>query len=221
MERTITVRGVGKLSLKPDLIEVSLILEAKDTDYAAAMDKAGERLNAMRGALCGIGFGREDLKSTYFNVRTEYDSVRDERGVYRQVFAGFVCEHHLLLRFGFDTEVLSKVLAALSECESEPNISVSFTVKDKEAVKDALLTSAAVSAKGRAEVLAAASGVKLGSLVTIDYGWAEPNFISPTRLAVNAKMRASVESADAMGGVSPENIELSENVTFVWQIESL
>lgn len=219
MDRTITVKGTGKLKVAPDRIEVSMTLRSKDKDYAAAMEASVKQQDRLRRALGEIGFAPEDLKTNNFNVRTEYESERDKNGMFRQVFAGYVCEHTLGLRFPFDTDRLSKVLAALSECLAEPELYISFTVKDKDALSDALLKSAAENARSRAEVLASASGVELGRLMTIDYSWGNPSFVSPTRVFTNAKMatRGGAEAAMDMD-ISAEDIELSEDATFVWEI---
>ncbi|MBQ3850040.1 MAG: SIMPL domain-containing protein [Clostridia bacterium] len=215
MDRMITIRGIGKLSVKPDMIEVGLELRNRDMDYSAAMRAASEQQAALRDALSKAGFEPSELKTSAFNVRTEYEGVHDERGMYRQVFAGYVCEHTMAIRFGFDTDMLSTVLTAISDSIAEPGISVRFTVRDRESISDALLASAAKNALKRAELLAESSGVKLGRLISIEHTWNDPDFVSPTVYSSNAKLRC--DSAVEMQ-VSPENMELTEYATFVWEI---
>lgn len=74
MNRTITIKGIGKLSLKPDQVVVSLTLKAIDKNYDKAMDTAAKHLEQLRGALVGIDFAKDNLKTTNFNVGTEYES---------------------------------------------------------------------------------------------------------------------------------------------------
>lgn len=217
MERTVTVRGTGKLSAKPDLIEISLTLRAKSKDYEEAMLSSSKQQEKLRAALESIGFHREELKTSGFNVRTEYDSERDRNGVYRQVFSGYVCEHMLSLRFGFDNARLSETLTALSACLAEPELYVGFTVKDRDALADALLAEAARSARKRAALLAEGVGMKLGGIVSIDHSRGEHDFYSPTRLNSNAKPMMKAERAMDLS-VTPENVELSEEATFVWEL---
>lgn len=220
MDRTITVRGTGKLKVKPDVIEISLTLRSRDKDYANAMEASAKQQESLRAALEATGFSRDALKTSSFNVHTEYEGVRDKNGNYRNEFAGYVCEHMLVLRFGFDTEKLSAVLAALSSCLAEPELYISFTVKDKEAISDALLSAAAENAKKRAKLLASGAGAELGSIVSVDYSWNNPDFISPTRMNFNAKnMRAIGKAESAMDmGIAAEDIELNENATFTWEL---
>lgn len=219
MDRNITVKGVGRLSVSPDTIEISLTLRSKDKDYAAAMEASSKQLGALGDAAAALGFNREELKTTSFNVRTEYESMRDANGVFRQVFAGYVCEHMLVLRFPFDTEKLSLVLTAFSNCLAEPELYVSFTVKDREALKDGLLASAAKDARRIAELLAEASGAQLGQLVKIEHGAADHDFVSPTRFTTNAKMAMRGEGAAVMmDNISAEDIKLTEEALFMWEL---
>lgn len=221
MERTITVRGTGKLSLAPDLITVTLTVRKKDKVYETAMTESARLQDELRGAIAAIGFDREDLKTVSFDVRTEYESMRDQNGQYRQVFAGYVCEHQLKLEFDFNTERLSEVLTAVSRCVAEPELYISFSIKDKEKASDALLASAAKNARAKAELLAEASGVELGVLLSVVYDWMDISFVSPTRYAAGApKMRGAMEAECSMDmGITPENVSLSDSATFIWEIE--
>ena len=42
MARTITVKGIGKVSAKPDYVVFSMTLESKHKDYDKAMDMAAD-----------------------------------------------------------------------------------------------------------------------------------------------------------------------------------
>lgn len=50
MSRTITVKGTGKVSAKPDFLVISMKLEAKDKKYEKAMDKSAEQLEILKEA---------------------------------------------------------------------------------------------------------------------------------------------------------------------------
>lgn len=217
MERTITVRGTGKLSVKPDQISVSLYIRKQDKDYENAMAESARLLENLRSALADAGFKREDLKTVSFNVRTEYESQRDKNGTYHQVFVGYVCEHQLQLDFPFDTARLSRALGAVSVCLAEPELHVSFNIKDKEALTDALLKNAADNARMRARALADASGVELGELISISYNWKENNFTSPTNYGGSMKMLRA-EAAGMDMAIEAQDIDVSENAVFIWEI---
>ena len=113
-------------------------------------------------------------------------------------------------------ERMSKTLLALSRCIAEPEFSVQFSVKDKEAVNTTMLQNAAENAMMKAEVLCAASGVSLGELLSIDYNWGELNIYSPTNYEVSDICLA--EESTSRIDIEPDDINISDTVTFVWGI---
>lgn len=215
--KTITVKGQGKISVKPDLIIVSMTLESKDKDYDKTMQSAAEKIDAVNKSLEKIGFNKNAVKTTNFNVRTDYENVRDDGGRYKNVFKGYVCNHNLQVEFDFDTKRLAEVLAAISTCLAKPEFSIAFTVKDKSAINKELLQSAAKNAKEKAEILCEASGVKLGELSSIDYSWGDINVYSNTDYRVQGRMMKA-EACLANIDIEPDDISVSDCATFVWEI---
>lgn len=219
MNRSITIKGIGKLSLKPDQTVVSLTLKTVRADYDKAMDEAAKHLEQLRSAIAEIGFTKDDLKTSSFDVGTEYENERDENGNYKQIFVGYRVTHGLKLEFDFDSQRLSKVLGAIAVCIAEPELNVQFTVKDKGAVDAALLQSACANAKAKAEILTKASGVTLGELVSIDYNWGELHLYSPTRYEMEADCLMKISAAPTAMDIEPDDIDVSDSITFVWEIK--
>ena len=60
--------------------------------------------------LTDVGFEKTDVKTTNFNVRTDYNSVKDQNGNYRLEFRGYVGSHNLKLEFVLDVRRLPLVL---------------------------------------------------------------------------------------------------------------
>ena len=77
MMRTITVRGVGNVSARPDYITISMTIESIRKDYDEAMRDASERISKLQDVAVRSGYAKEDLKTTSFNVDTRYESVKD------------------------------------------------------------------------------------------------------------------------------------------------
>ena len=59
-----------------------------------------------------------------------------------------------------------------------PELRIEYTVAEPEKCKNELLANAVTDAKAKADVLSKASGVSLGEIITIDYSWAEIDFVS-------------------------------------------
>lgn len=221
MPRTITVKGTGRASAAPDYVEISMRLQSQDLNYDQAMELATKQINELTDALVGIGFAKDDIKTTNFNVRTEYSNEKDKHGNWKRVFNGYVVSHNLKLAFDFDMKKLSAALAAVAGCTSHPQLSIAFTLKDPADIKDEMLRSASENAKSKAKVLCAASGVTLGTLLSIDYNWGEINIHSHTNYCLEEDcMRGDAPLARAAKSIDivPEDINISDTVTFVWEI---
>lgn len=85
--RTITVKGVGSVSARPDYITLSLGIETQEKECGDAIQKASERINNLEAAIQNVGFEKGDLKTTSFHVSTAYESVKDRSGNYKREFA--------------------------------------------------------------------------------------------------------------------------------------
>ena len=78
MNRTITITGVGKASVKPDQIVITLALETNDYEYEKTMQFATAAIATLNEAVHSAGFGKKDLKTTHFAIDTYYESYRDK-----------------------------------------------------------------------------------------------------------------------------------------------
>ena len=214
--RTITVKGIGAVSVKPDLIVLRLSMETAEYEYDAAMKAAAEKIDFLNKALEAAGFEKKSAKTADFRVRADYDRLNDGKGNYTSVFMGYKCRHELKIEFDFDTKRLAKALSEISECIAKPEISIDFTVKDSSAVSGELLKAAAKNAREKAEILCAASGAKLGELLSIDYNWGELHLYSATDYDVEGKCMM-LGAADGMD-IEPEEIKARDTATFAWKI---
>lgn len=221
MKRTIIVKGVGTLKTKPDRVKLTLTLEARNKDYETAMRLSDKQIADLGAALVEAGFDKNELKTTNFNVHTNYEGVHDERGNYRTVFDCYICMHDLTLTFDYDNALISKALSAIAKCEADPQLNIAFTVKDPASIKDRLLNYAAENARKKAEILCAASGVQLGQLININYNWGDVNVYSNTRF-MNAKNTVANECYGAQlafdASMLPEDIVSQDSVNFTWEI---
>lgn len=215
MERTITVKGTGKVSAKPDLIVVKMELTSRSARYEETMNDAALAVTRLQKAVDQAGFAKSDLKTIDFSIDTDYESYRDEQGNYKSRFQGYVCKQKTKLEFTLDTKQLSAVIEHVSNSLAEPKLSISFTIKDADSIQDELLASAAANARHRAELLAKGAEATLGDLLQIDYTWGEIHLYSPTRLMLGDEM---LFSEAAMPELEPDDIDLSDSATFVWEI---
>ena len=178
--RTITVKGTGNVSARPDYIILSLFIETLSESYDRAMSEAAVKIEKLHGVAVRVGYRKEDLKTTSCDVQTKYENVKDRQGNYKREFAGYACNYRLKLAFDFDSKQLAQVISAIAECGAKPELSIAFTVKNPARVSEELLINATENARAKAEILCKASGGTLGQLLNIDYNWGELNVYSRT-----------------------------------------
>lgn len=215
--RTITVRGTGKATAKPDYVVLILSLNTTDKKYQSAMDKSSERIERLQKSLEKAGFEKDTLKTTYFDVNTNYNNKKDYKGDYHRVLEGYEVKHELKISFDFDTDILSKAINAISDSVSEPELLIDFTLKDPSEINNDMLKSAAENARKKAEILCSSSGTTLGELINIDYDWGELDTYSPTKLIFHDHYHRVV-NIHATPNIIPEEINVSDTVIFVWEI---
>lgn len=213
-ERIITVRGKGKIQEKPDLVLVTLSVESKHYEYEQAMAIASESIQSLASKVESLGFDRKDLKTTSFDIDTDYENYKDQYDHYQRRFIGYIVSQRLNLTFDFDSKKLGEVLKGISETSANPTLSIGFSVRDKELLEEKLLIDAAKSATRRAEILTTAAGTELGALLSIDYDWSELHLYSEVNVRSDMLLEASV-----LPEIEPDDIEVGDTVTFKWEIK--
>ncbi|MGM9626216.1 MAG: SIMPL domain-containing protein [Eubacteriales bacterium] len=216
---TITVKGVGRVSAKPDFIVLSMTIESKNRTYDTAMSEAAARIEKLRDAAVQAGYEKEILKTTSFHVETCYENVREREGNYHREFTGYTCIYHLKMSFDFDNGQLAAVISRIAESGAKPELHIAFTVKNPAAIHEALLVNAVENAKSKADILANASGHALGELMNIDYNWAELNIMSGTRCEVEDSIQPLMATRMcAAPEIEPEDIDVSDTVSITWAL---
>ena len=211
---TIHIKGKGYAAQVPDQVILSLTLTAQNKEYSAAMTVGSQQIEMLREAIVEAGFNADDLKTVNFNVRAVYEDEEYREGNskrYQKIFIGFECSHDLKLTFDFDNDKLNRAVDTIAASLSQPKISIAFAVKDAAAFNDKILKSAAEDAQRKAEILCAASGVKLGKLLEINYSWNDINV-----------RHEFIDALAAPGNFdfAPEEIKASDTVDFLWEIEN-
>lgn len=114
MERIITVKATGHVSVAPDMIEISINLNSHDFNYEKAIELSNNKIDSLTSALKEIGFSEGLIKTSYFSVNTDYRCDDDNTSI----FNGYICNHDLMLRFDLDLHVLSQTIVAISDRKS-------------------------------------------------------------------------------------------------------
>ena len=103
---------------------------ADEEDYDRAMEQAAYQSGALTDAIKALGHLRlRARKTTRFNASTNYESIRDRDGNYRQVSAGYQCSQGFRLAFPLDMKRLGQVLSTIAGSGTQPELHIAFTVK--------------------------------------------------------------------------------------------
>ena len=212
--KIIKVKGVGRASMPPDMIKINIELRSLDDSYEKALQKANYDLENVRAALKEKGFNKEDIKTINFSVDTKYENETTDFNSKRK-FVGYEIRHSLKVEFDNESQKLSGVLNALSESKSNPEFSIQYKLKDSTAFKEEILKNAISNSKQKATLIADASGVKLGEILSINYSFDEDEvYRSPLNL--QRSMSLMSESVE----IVPEDLEQTDTVDITWKIES-
>ena len=216
--RTIRVTGKGQIKVHPDMTRIVITLEGQDMDYGKTLKRSSEDTEQLKDLLAPFGFERSDLKTLSFRVSTEYENYKVKND-YRRRFVGYRFTHGMKLEFESDNQRLGKILYALAHCPLNPEFSLSYTVRDPEAVKNELLGKAVRDAVAKAGVLSGAAGLKLGEIQNIDYSWEKIDF-EYRPMNRNRLMEPCMGDGDCSYDmdIEPDDIEAEDTVTVVWEI---
>ena len=220
-ERIIKVTGKGNLKVRPDVTRITITLDGQNKEYGKILDQSSKDTEELKDILEKQGFERSDVKTLLFNVDTRYESYQTKDRSWKERFVGFEYTHKVKIEFDSDNTRLGRILYALATAkEIHPDFRLSYTVKDKEGAKNELLGKAVSDAKAKAVVLTKAAGVNLKDILTIDYSWGEIQFeYSPMHDGVFRNALMSSDGEELGIDIEPDDIEVSDTVTVVWEIE--
>jgi len=215
----IVVKGTGRAVVRPDLMVLTMDLQTEDMLYERAMDSAAGQSAKLHAAVQLLGIDKSWMKTDGFTVTPRYTNRRrEDNGEMERVFCGYAAEHRLKLELDLDTRRLGEILGAVSGCGCDPALGIAFTVRDREAVCARLLEEAAKDARQKAQVLARASGVSLGKLVSVEYGRDAGDMLSPTVFRDEA-MPTAMLKVSRMPEIQPDDLCLSDWAVFSWEID--
>ncbi len=218
MEKIIRVTGEGKAFVKPDTIEVGLQISGINKVYSKSLEEVDNKVISLKDEMKKIGI--ENVKTSSFSIRPRTKRVYERNNNYNDVFEGYETLHSLKISFDFDTAKLGEVVEKIADSIAQPRLSISFTAKNLDGVKEEALAFAVASAKNDAIALAKASGVELGDIVTINHSFGEVRVYRPreAELMADYACEGKMRAGSSLGGISVEDISVEANVTIEWQI---
>ena len=194
----ITVHGTGKASTVPDSATFTFGVNTKRNNAADASEANNRQMRDVVAALKAAGVADEDIQTSQISLYPDYDESGSEPDGYQATSSVTV------------TVSLAKAGAALEAAVGAGANQVdgpSLTKGETDKLYDDALRAAVADARARAEVLAAAAGVKVGKVISIVEG-SEPSGPIPSAYELAASSeRASIEPGK-------QDIEANVTITF-------
>jgi uncharacterized protein YggE len=161
MKRTITVTGVGRVTVVPDVADVRLGVSATRPTVAEARQAAAEVAARILEAVTAAGVARPDVRTATLQVQPEYeytDRAPKLRG--QNVSHQYVITVRALDTIG---RVIDDGLAAGATTLD----GVVFRTADPAEAEAAARAAAVRDARSKAEALAAEAGIRVGDVVSM------------------------------------------------------
>jgi uncharacterized protein YggE len=207
---TLSVSGVAKLSVKPDIARITIGVISTGSNVAATQKQNTDKMNAITSAIKGFGVKDDDIQTSNYNIYPQYDYADG-----RQTLRGYQVSQQLSVKVR-DLEKIGDILAKSGELGSNQVGGVSFEVDDTTAIQKQARDKAIADAKEKAQVLAKSLGVQLGKVVSFseDYG------SSPVPMLYNSYNKVMDEAAGAPApDIQSGSMDVSKSVSITFEIK--
>lgn len=169
MERTITIKGRADISVSPDHTIVVLFLRETDKSYKKAFEKLQQKSIDVSECAKSVGISEEDIKTTNYSAQALKKTERDRKGNYVQVDDGYACSQTLSIGFNTEPILLGDLISEINKKIDNPNMTISFSVKDKKKYEEELLKKVTEDAQEKAKIFCQPSNAKIGKLLSVNY----------------------------------------------------
>ena len=216
IQRTISVQGYGSVSVKPDVANINFNLSSTNIDFKKAVDELNTKVNSLSKALRKVGISKDDIHSSNYTINKEF---KHNYKTGEKKFLGFKVSHSIALQTKADTKSVNKVFEAIIKSINDVELNLSFGIKNPEKSKDEMLSKAIKDAKNKAEVMAEASELELGEVVSINYHTAPVRYGGGSNRIMLSKRMAMDASPVMVEDFNPADIKQSTTVDVVWMIK--
>jgi uncharacterized protein YggE len=208
-QRTLTVSGAGEVSLKPDIAYINVGVHTEMPSAAEAMAENNTKTQALIDALKAAGVDANDIQTTNFNIWQNTQSGPDGK----PTGVTYAVDNTVFLTIR-KLDSLGSLLDAAVKAGANNVNSIQFDVADKTAALSEARNAAVKNAKTQAGELAAAAGITLGEIQSLQYYDAAP---SPVFQGKGMGGGASVMNAAVP--ITPGQMQITVTVTLAYEIK--
>lgn len=203
---SLSVTGVGQVSLAPDIAYVSVGVRTESSDVSTAVSENAAEVQKVMAVLRNAGVEDKDLQTNNFSVYSndQYDFEGNRSGTLYNVDNTVYVTVRDLSRLG---ELLDDAVGA----GANSIWGVQFDISDRSAAESEARDMAVAEAQTQAKELAVVADVTLGDVITVSYSPSGDGFYYP-QYGVGGGGAADQASTSIIPGLI--NISVSVSLTY-------
>ena len=202
---SIRVTGDARVSVRPDRVQIDIGVSTEAEHSAQAAADNARQVEAVLAALRPAAGAGAELKTVSYSLSPKYQY---HPGGVPPTIAGYTAMNVVRVTLD-DLGRMGNVIDAATGAGANRVQGIEFTLREQDAVRAQALREAAVRARGEADVLASALGLKILRVLTVEES--SPR-IMPIRPLVMGGMRAAEAEATATP-VEEGTLDITAQVT--------
>lgn len=208
---SIEVTGISAAEALPKELVVNVPLVVTDSTYLSCSKRLNALLTEVQKELEKRGIDREDISTGNYSISENFEFKQGERKS-----TGYKGQVNLSLKKRYEPEFIDEFLQVAEKFSLQYTIRFMLSEEQKELLSKTALVEAVDDAKRKAQILAEASGVRLGSISKISYG---ESMGRPGPLTEVARLSSDGVAADPNGlKLYPGEISVHQSVRVIWHI---
>ena len=216
-EKTITVTGRGGIHVEPDVTRIELSLISLHDTYEEAYTQVKGDTEKLQNIMSEVKLPKSHPKTIRLDIDkktiAEYDKFNNYKG---EKFIGFRLTHIVKIDLGMDNIILNSIIRSIGKHLKQAEINIGYTVKDSRPAQLKMLERAVKDAKVKAEIMATASGCKLGDCLSIQYELKDLFIYSQAR-KIHETEEACNCTTDSLD-IIPDDLAASDTVNVIWEL---
>jgi uncharacterized protein len=173
-ETTLQINAEAKINRAPDIAYITAGVTEERATASEAMSAQSAAMNGVFSALEAAGIAAKDMQTSGLSLYPRYDylEVKQRDGSTRgeQKLAGYVATNNITARVR-NLDTLGATIDSLVKAGGNTFSGVNFAIENDKEIKNEARTQAMKDAIAKAELYAAASGMKVARIVSISEGY--------------------------------------------------
>lgn len=204
----LTVQARGDAQREPDIARISAGVVTEGQTAGEAMSQNRERMERVIAAIRRAGVERKDIQTSNLSLNPQYRYQENQP----PRITGYQVQNMVSVKMR-DIAEAGKVLDALVSVGANQIQGPNFDIEDRETALDTARRDAMQKARARADLYAAASGMRVARIVAISEGG---GFQPPRPMPVMRSMAVNESAADTP--IEPGQLDLGITVSVVYEL---